>query len=172
MDYKRKVSSKQAGIAGSDPHYGDLRLLAKSKCLMPIVFAAAMAVIVISIFGFGNVDPGEDIAITVMGIVFILIALLQLSTLTDKVEFYEYGLINYTFLNLKQKRLAYDEIDAIVDIKKRKMFKENTSGQVAIWKIYPKNGKHAIMLDATSYIGISNIMTTVRHDTKIKNIAE
>ena len=105
-------------------------------------------------------------------VLFLLLGAFQLATLFDKIEFYEYGLIDYTFFNLRKKRIAYDEIEAIVEVKKHFLFKTENRQVIALWKIFLKNSKNSLVIDATSYIGITQIMTSLRHDTKIKNIAD
>lgn len=170
MEYKRKLSTQQEGVSGTDSEFGSLKMIAKSKRMMPIIFTIVM-IIFISAIVLTTELSGNMIAVILL-IFFSFLALFQLSTLLDKIEFYEYGLIDYTFLNVRKKRLAYDDIDAIVEVKKRFLFKEGNRNVVALWKIHPKAKKNALVIDATAYIGITHMMTGLRHDTKIKNIAD
>lgn len=171
MEYKRKLSTQQEGVSGNDGEFGALKIIGKSKKLMPVIFTIVMFIFIIGLF-LSQVDIPENIIVTILLLVFLLLGLFQLSTLLDKIEFYEYGLIEYTLLNLRKKRLAYDDIEAIVEVKKHFLFKESNRKIIALWKIYPKSKKNAIVIDASAYIGITQIMTSLRHDTKIKNIAE
>lgn len=171
MEYKRKLSTQQEGVSGNDPAFGNLKMLAKSKRMMPIIFAVVMLVFMIALCISGVDIPGNIIA-TGLLILFLFLGIMQLATTLDKIEFYEYGLIDYTCFNMRKKRLAYDDIDAIVEVKKRFLMKESNRKIVALWKIHPKSKKSAIVIDASAYIGISNMMVSLRHDTKIKNIAD
>lgn len=172
MEYKRKVSSQQEGISGSDDEYGDLKLMARGKRVMPIILATVMLIFAFSIFATGKEVLASNLILAGIGILFLLLAFVQISMIADKIEFYEYGMIDYSFMNLQKKRLAYDEIEAIVETKKRPLWKMDESTRIAFWKVYPKNKKGSIIIDAASYIGIKDIITTLRHDTKIKNIAD
>lgn len=170
MEYKRKLSTQQEGISGTDQDFGSLKMVGKSKKMMPIIFTIVMIIFIAAIFL--SIEVSENVIAVILLLVFAFLALFQLSTLLDKIEFYEYGLIDYTFLNMRKKRLAYDDINAIVEVKKHFLFKEGNRKVVALWKIHPKASKKAIIIDATAYIGITHMMTSLRHDTKIKNIAD
>lgn len=170
MEYKRKLSTQQEGIVGTDEEFGSLKMIGKSKKMMPIIFTIVMIIFIIAIVLTTEII-GNIIAMILLSI-FLFLALFQVSTLCDKIEFYEYGFIDYTCLNMRKKRLAYDDIEAIVEVKKHFLFKEGNRKVVAMWKIHPKAKKKAIIIDATAYIGISQMMVSLRHDTKIKNIAD
>lgn len=172
MDYKRKVSTQQEGISGSDPEYGELKMLARSKQAMPILLSSLMLLASAGIFSNGWETLSDHISLIIIGFVFLLFACMQIAMTMDKIEFYEYGMIDYSFLNLHKKRLAYDEIEAIVETKKRPIWKMNEQTGTAFWSIYPKQKKGTIIVDASSYNGIQEIITSLRHDTKIKNIAD
>ena len=163
MEYKRKLSTQQEGVNGTDSEFGALKIIGKSKRLMPIIFTIVM---------ISQIKIPENIIATILLVLFLLLGAFQLATLLDKIEFYEYGLIDYTFFNLRKKRIAYDEIEAIVEVKKHFLFKAENRQVIALWKIFLKNNKNSLVIDATSYIGITQIMTSLRHDTKIKNIAD
>ncbi len=172
MEYKRKVTTQQEGVSGSDAQFGQLKMVAKSKRLMPIVFAVVMLIFDIAIFSVDDFQVQDHVILTILAVVFFLIGVTQLITITDHIEFYEYGLVDHTLLNLRKKRLAYDEVEAIVEVKQVRFGRDGEHRRVSMWKIHPKSGKGTIVIDATSYIGISHIMIAVRHDTKIKNIAD
>lgn len=172
MEYKRKVTAQQEGVSGNDSEYGDLKLLARGKRVMPVVLALVMLIFALSIFSAGIEVLSENLLMAAIGVIFLLLALIQIAMITDKIEFYEYGLIDCSFWNLQKKRIAYDEIEAIVETKKRPLWKIEESTRTAFWKIYLKQKKGSIVIDAGSYVGIKDIITAVRHDTKIKNIAE
>ncbi|MCI8540077.1 MAG: hypothetical protein HFE68_04700 [Erysipelotrichaceae bacterium] len=171
MEYKRKVTTRQEGVSGEDTQFGSLKMLAKGKRMMPIVFVLVMLVFIIAIFSIQDFRPSEHKLLSVLAVIFGLIALMQLATIWDEIAFYEYGLEDRTLFHLRKRRMAYDEIKAIVEVKKTVFGKDRSQRRVSMWKIYPKQGK-ALVIDATAYIGISNIIISVRHDTKIKNIAE
>ena len=171
MEYKRKLSTQQEGVNGTDSEFGALKIIGKSKRLMPIIFTIVMIIFIIGLF-VSQIKIPENIIATILLVLFLLLGAFQLATLLDKIEFYEYGLIDYTFFNLRKKRSAYDEIEAIVEVKKHFLFKAENRQVIALWKIFLKNNKNSLVIDATSYIGITQIMTSLRHDTKIKNIAD
>ena len=156
---------------GTDSEFGALKIIGKSKRLMPIIFTIVMIIFIIGLF-ISQIKIPENIIATILLVLFLLLGAFQLATLLDKIEFYEYGLIDYTFFNLRKKRIAYDEIEAIVEVKKHFLFKAENRQVIALWKIFLKNNKNSLVIDATSYIGITQIMTSLRHDTKIKNIAD
>lgn len=169
MEYKRKVTSQQEGIEGYDQEFGKLKLQAKSKRLMPLILAGVSLFLAAGIFCSGIIDFSTNIFALAIGIGLILFTLIQISFMLDTIRFYEYGLVDATFLTLRKKRIAYDDIDAIVETRSRFLGKDSKK-VVALWTIVGKNGKK-ITIDGTSYIGISNILMTVRQNTKIKNIA-
>lgn len=172
MEYKRKVVTQQEGVDGYDEQFGKLKMLARSKRMMPVIFAVVMFIFITAIFTIEDFRMQDHIVLSLLAIVLFLIGLMQLCTMWDQVAFYEFGLVDHTLLNLRKKRLAYDDIDAIVEVKHVRFGKNNDNRRVSMWKIYPKSGKKAIVIDATAYIGISNIIVSVRHDTKIKNISD
>lgn len=172
MAYKRKVTTQQEGVQGNDSEFGKLKMNAKSKKLMPIIFSLVMLVFVIAIFFSGEVKVPENIVMTILGIFCLVVGILQLMLITDTIKFYEYGVVESTFLNLRKKRIAYDDVEAIVEVKHRSFRKERHNPVVSMWKIVAKDHKKSITVDATSFIGISNILFSVRHDTKIKNIED
>lgn len=169
MEYKRKVTTQQEGITGHDAEFGNLKMCAKSKKMMPLVFAATTICLASGIFFSGVIDVSENFIALALGVFFLLFSLVQVSFVMDQIQFYEYGIVDSTFLSLRKKRLAYDDIDAIVEVKHRRMGKENKN-VVSLWRVVGKPGKKTITIDATSYIGITNILTSVRQNTKIKNI--
>jgi len=172
MDYKRKVCTQQEGINGNDREYGELKMLARSKRTMPIIFASVMLIFALSIFSTGWETLSDNTTLIAFGLVFILLAFLQMAMTMDKIEFYEYGMIDYSCLNLYKRRLAYDEIEAIVETKKRPLWKTNDQTGTAFWTVYTKQKKGTIVIDASSYIGVKEIVTSLHHDTKIKNVAD
>lgn len=172
MEYKRKVVTQQEGVEGYDEQFGKLKMLARSKRMMPIIFAIVMFVFIIAICMIEGFRIQDHIFLSILAVVLFLIGIMQLSTMWDQIAFYEYGLVDHTLMNFRKKRLAYDEIDAIVEVKHVRFGKGNDNRRVSMWKIYPKSGKGAIVIDATAYIGITNIIISVRHDTKIKNISD
>lgn len=170
MAYKKRVSSRQEGVAGSDPEFGPLKFEAKAKKVSSILVALAMLVFVIAIFGSGVIDLKEDFIITALGIVFLIVGIFHISFLFDKICFYEYGMVDSTLFNLRKKRLAYDDMDSIVTSNHR-FIKRNHEAVISLWRINPKKGRgKPITIDATAYVGITFIMHTIRHETKIKNI--
>lgn len=172
MEYKRKVSTQQEGISGNDSEYGELKMLARSKRTMPYILATVMVVLALSIFSADWEVLFDNTLLVILGLIFALFAFLQIAMTMDKIEFYEYGMIDYSVLNLRKRRLAYDEIDAIVETKKRPLWKMNEQTDTAFWNVYPKQKKGTIMIDASAYNGIHEIITSLRHDTKIKNVAD
>lgn len=170
MAYKRKVSTQQEGVQGTDSEFGKLKMNAQSKKLMPIVFSVVMLIFVIAIFTSGVIP--ENVFMTVLGVFCLVIGILQIMLVNDSIKFYEYGIVECTFLGIRKKRLAYDDVEAIVEVKHRHFTKEHHNPVVSMWKIVAKNPKNSITVDATSFIGVSNILVSVRHDTKIKNITD
>ena len=50
MEYKRKLSAQQEGVSGSDSEFGALKIIGKSKRLMPIIFTIVMTIFIIGLF--------------------------------------------------------------------------------------------------------------------------
>ena len=44
MEYKRKLSTQQEGVNGTDSEFGALKIIGKSKRLMPIIFTIVMII--------------------------------------------------------------------------------------------------------------------------------
>ena len=50
MEYKRKLSTQQEGISGTDPDFGSLKMVGKSKKMMTIIFTIVMIIFIVAIF--------------------------------------------------------------------------------------------------------------------------
>ena len=73
MDYKRKVCTQQEGINGNDREYGELKMLARSKRTMPIIFASVMLIFALSIFSTGWETLSDNTTLIAFGRIFTIL---------------------------------------------------------------------------------------------------